>query len=97
VSHAPDEDRRVYVEGDAAGLRSLAALLIQLADLDQSSLASLPGRGASEHVHLDRERWLTPQSVPELVVGRLEDKLGGFDVTFTPRATAAEGDIVHRW
>ena len=55
VSSDPDEDGRIYLEGDPTGLRSLAALLLRLAEVDQAALESLPERGASEHVHLGRD------------------------------------------
>jgi hypothetical protein len=97
ASTDPDERGRIYIEGDPAGLKSLAALLIKLADVDQTELSSLQDHGASEHVHLQRSRWLTPQSDPELVVGRLDDKRGAFDETFTPRAVPPEGDLTHTW
>jgi O-succinylbenzoate synthase len=40
----------VLIHGDPEGLRSLAHLLLRLADLDQESVASLPV-GAREHEH----------------------------------------------
>jgi hypothetical protein len=97
TSSEPGEAGRIYIEGDAAGLRSLASLLTQLADLDQRTLPSLPDSGAAEHIHLDRAAWLTPQSAIEVVIGRLDDKHGSFDETFTPRSAPPMGDIEHRW
>lgn len=88
---------RIYIEGDPAGLRSLAALFTKLADVDQTSLPALPNRGASEHVHLERSKYLTPQSVPHVVIGRLDDKTGAYDETFVPRDSEVLGDITHVW
>lgn len=41
----------IFIGGDPAGLRSLAQLLVWLADVDQESLASMPD-GEHCHVHL---------------------------------------------
>jgi hypothetical protein len=92
-----DESERIYIEGDVAGLRSLAALITKLAEVDQATLNSLPSKGASEHIHVKRARWLTPDSAPEVVISRLDDKNGEFDETFVPRRTPPRGDIIHRW
>ena len=97
VSKHSDESGRIYVEGDPIGLRSLAALIKRLADVDQKSLPTLPDTGASEHIHLKRATWLTPQSAIEVVVSRLDDKHGSFDETFVPRRSPPKGDITHLW
>ena len=79
-----DEDKKVTivsVYGDKEGLISLAKLLLTLAEVDQTMLASLPDSGASEHVHLVPNRQLAAKSC-ELVVGRLDDKMGKFDSEF---------------
>jgi hypothetical protein len=97
VSKHPDEGGRIYIEGDPTGLRSLASLIKQLADVDLGSLSALPDTGASEHIHLKRAAWLTPQSAIEVVVGRLDQKHGSFDETFVPRRSLPKGDITHFW
>jgi hypothetical protein len=97
TSSCPEEEGRIYIEGDPEGLRSLAALLEQLAGVDQQTLPSLPESGAAEHVHLERRKWLTPQSAREVVVGRLDDKAGCLDVTFRPRKARPHGIIEHHW
>jgi hypothetical protein len=62
----------ILIHGDPEGLRSLAALLIKLADLDQDNMADLP-EGAREHFHL-RPRLELSASSDEVVVGRLDAK-----------------------
>lgn len=97
VSQEPGKEQRVYLEGDPDGLRTLGALLLTLAELDQRALHSLPETGASEHVHLRRSDWLTSQSTDEVVIGRLDDKKGGFDETFEARRQPSNPEIVHEW
>src|SRR4051812_44161132 len=55
----------VFIGGDPEGLRSLARLLVWLADVDQESHPSMPD-GEREHVHLYSDpmyKHLTPFSV----------------------------------
>ena len=52
----------VFIGGDPDALRSLAKILIWLADADQESHPSMPD-GEREHVHLDCRFHLTPCSV----------------------------------
>ncbi len=74
----------VLIHGDPQGLRSLADLLLQLADADQDSIPDLPV-GAREHVHLRPDVELSNSSVP-VIIGRLDAKgTGAFYSTYTPR------------
>ncbi len=79
-----DKWQEVVISGDPEGLRSLAELLIALADLDQRTLHDYPDY-ASEHVHLDADFQLSGNSA-RLIVGRLDPKGGGaFHPEFRPR------------
>lgn len=69
---------------------------MQLAELDQTQLASLPASGASEHVHLEPNLDLAASSVA-LVMGRLDDKKRKFDETYRPRSVMKARTISHRW
>lgn len=63
---------RFVVAGDSAGLRSLARLLLWLADLDQESISRLP-EGERAHVHLYAGSQLSEDSL-ELELCRLDAK-----------------------
>ena len=65
----------VLIHGDPEGLRSLAELLLQLANLNQDDNLSLP-LGAREHLHLRPKFELSKSSVP-VIVGRLDAKGSG--------------------
>lgn len=62
----------VIIHGDPEGLRSLANLLLKLADLDQSAVEDLPV-GAREHYHL-QPNWDLSKSSDQVIVGRLDAK-----------------------
>jgi hypothetical protein len=62
----------VLIHGDPEGLRSLAKLLIKLADLNQDNVEGLP-RGAREHIHLQPKFDLSNSS-EAVIVGRLDAK-----------------------
>jgi hypothetical protein len=62
----------VLIHDDPEGLRSLANLLLKLADLDQESISGLPV-GASAHEHLRPKLELSGSS-ETVIVGRLDDK-----------------------
>lgn len=62
----------VLIHGNPEGLRSLATLLLKLADMNQESNANLP-IGAREHEHLRRNIELSDSSDP-VIVGRLDAK-----------------------
>lgn len=62
----------IMIDGDPEGLRSLANLLLKIADLDQKSIADLPV-DAREHVHLRPNFGLSASSLP-VIVGRLDAK-----------------------
>jgi hypothetical protein len=71
------EREGILIDGDPSALRSLAKLLVWLADVDQESLQAQPD-GARFHMHLhsgdsDGFNSLTPFS-EETVVGRLDAK-----------------------
>lgn len=75
--------QEVLIHGDPEGLRSLAALLIALADKNQNDDASLPD-GAREHVHLRPKLDLSSSSEP-VIVGRLDAKgTGAFYDRYIP-------------
>lgn len=79
VAHNEDEHNgrkecwdEVLIHGDPEGLKSLASLLLKLADLDQEQDESLPV-DAREHEHLNPRLELSESSVP-VIVGRLDAK-----------------------
>jgi len=73
----------ILIHGDPKGLRSLAALLLQLADKDQNDVVDLP-EGAREHVHL-RPRLELSASSDNVIVGRLDAKgTGAFYDRYVP-------------
>jgi len=75
--------QEVLIHGDPEGLRSLAKLLIKLADLDQNSVVGLPV-GAREHVHL-RPRFDLSDSSERVIIGRLDAKgTGAFYDRYVP-------------
>jgi hypothetical protein len=90
VSHKEDEFEgeitkweEVSIHGNPEGLRSLAKLLLELADLNQDEVEDkyLP-IGAREHYHLRPNIELSKSSV-EVIIGRLDAKgtgefYGGF-------------------
>lgn len=65
----------VMIHGDPEGLRSLAALLLELADTNQEEIADLP-IGAREHVHLAPGHELSSSSF-QTIIGRLDAKGSG--------------------
>ncbi|NVO32885.1 hypothetical protein HW554_16850 [Hymenobacter sp. P5342] len=77
----------ILIHGDPEGLKSLARLLLRLADLPQDELPALP-LGAREHVSL-RPGWDTGHSSVEVIVGRLDAKGTG---AFYERYVAKSGD-----
>jgi|GEM_PF-478532 len=74
----------VLIHGDPEGLRSLAKVLLALADLNQDSLPDLP-IGAREHKHL-RPKIELSNSSAEVIVGRLDAKgTGAFYERYIPK------------
>lgn len=65
----------ILIHGVPEGLKSLAALLMKLADTDQYSNVDLP-IGAQEHTHLRPGRELSSSS-ERVIVGRLDAKRTG--------------------
>lgn len=64
--------KEVLIHGDPDGLKSLAKLLLKLADLNQDNVEKLP-IGAREHIHL-RPKFELANSSVEVIVGRLDAK-----------------------
>jgi hypothetical protein len=64
--------QEILIHGDPEGLRSLAALLLKLADLDQNNIADLP-IGAREHIHLKPGHGISNSS-ERVIIGRLDAK-----------------------
>jgi len=62
----------ILIHGDPEGLRSLAALLLKLADLDQEKEHHLPV-GARTHEHL-RPKLELSNSSETVIIGRLDAK-----------------------
>jgi hypothetical protein len=62
----------ILIHGDPEGLRSLANILINLADTNQNDNADLP-IGAREHVHLQPNHDLSDSS-EKVIIGRLDAK-----------------------
>lgn len=76
--------KEISIHGDPDGLRSLARLLLKLADLNQDDVDALP-IGAKEHFHL-RPKLELSQSSDEVIVGRLDAKgTGAFYERYVPR------------
>jgi hypothetical protein len=67
--------QEIMIHGDPDGLRSLARLLLELADINQEKLKNLP-LGAREHYHLSPNINTSKSSV-ELILGRLDSKGSG--------------------
>jgi hypothetical protein len=74
----------ILIHGDPEGLRSLARILLKMADLNQNEIADLPV-GAREHVHL-RPKIDLSSSSQQLIIGRLDAKgTGAFYHRFIPK------------
>ena len=74
----------ILIHGDPGGLRSLARLLMKIADTNQEKRTDLP-IGAREHIHLSPESDLSKNS-NHVIVGRLDAKgTGEFYKDFVPR------------
>jgi hypothetical protein len=74
----------ILIHGDPEGLRSLARILLKMADLNQNEIADLPV-GAREHVHL-RPKIDLSNSSQQLIIGRLGAKgTGAFYHRFIPK------------
>lgn len=74
----------ILIHGDPEGLRSLANLLLKLADLNQENVTSLP-IGAREHVHL-RPKFELSNSSETVIIGRLDAKgTGEFYHSYIPK------------
>jgi hypothetical protein len=75
--------QEILIHGDPEGLRSLANLLLKLADTNQNDLVDLP-IGAREHVHLRRTVDLSKSSA-NVIIGRLDAKgTGAFYERYIP-------------
>ncbi|MCW3121125.1 MAG: hypothetical protein JWQ38_617 [Flavipsychrobacter sp.] len=75
----------VLIHGDPQGLRSLASLLLQLADLDQEQVVDIP-IGAREHIQLRPKLELSNSSTAEVIIGRLDAKgTGTFYDNYIPK------------
>lgn len=93
ISHKVDEvdaenieSNEVLIHGNPEGLRSLAKLLIDIADLNQEQTDDkLLPVGAREHFHLRPNIELSKSSI-EVIVGRLDAKgTGSFYDRFIPK------------
>jgi hypothetical protein len=74
----------ILIHGDPEGLRSLARILLKMADLNQEDIADLP-IGAREHIHL-RPKFDLSNSSDQVIIGRLDAKgTGAFYDRFIPR------------
>jgi hypothetical protein len=93
ISHNEDEDdgvitrwNEVLIHGNPEGLKSLAKLLLEIAELNQEKVADdyLPN-GAREHYHL-RPNIELSKSSNGVIVGRLDAKgTGEFYTKFIPK------------
>lgn len=72
ISHG---ENGIFIGGDPAGLKSLAALVAWLAEVDQERMPHLPD-GEREHVHLHSGCQLSVNS-EEAEIGRLDAKGSG--------------------
>jgi hypothetical protein len=76
--------KEIYIHGDPQGLKSLANLLIKIADTNQDNLNNLPN-GAREHVHL-KPKFDLSSSSDVVIVGRLDAKgTGEFYERYMPK------------
>jgi hypothetical protein len=90
VAQYEDEDdgeiikwQDILIHGDPEGLKSLAALLIKIADTNQDGIVDLP-IGAREHVHLQPKYDLSSSS-ERVIIGRLDAKgTGAFYDRYIP-------------
>jgi hypothetical protein len=74
----------ILIHGDPEGLKSLALLLIKLADTNQNDIVDLP-IGAREHVHLQPKYDLSSSS-DRVIIGRLDAKgTGAFYDRYIPK------------
>ncbi len=64
--------QEILIHGDPNGLRSLAKLLVKIADTNQEERSDLP-IGAREHMHLNPDSDLSKNS-NHVIVGRLDAK-----------------------
>src|ERR1700743_814831 len=62
----------ILIHGDPEGLRSLANVLLRIADLNQNDIVDLP-IGAREHIHL-RPKVDSSSSSQQVIIGRLDAK-----------------------
>lgn len=76
--------RDILIHGDREGLRSLATLLVKLADTNQNDINNLP-MGARDHIHL-RPGYELSNSSENVIVGRLDAKgTGAFYDRYIPQ------------
>ena len=76
--------QEILIHGDRDGLRSLADILIKIADLNQNDRTDLP-TGTREHIHLSPELDLSKNS-NQVIIGRIDAKgTGEFYTDFIPR------------
>lgn len=76
--------QEILIHGDSEGLRSLATVLMKLADLNQNKVVGLPV-GAREHLHL-RPKFDLSNSSERVIIGRLDAKgTGAFYDRYIPR------------
>src|SRR5262245_48125974 len=77
IASTEDSDSEVCIYGDAQGLRSLANLLLAVADLDQASLPDANLReGDSFHTHIGIDERVASEGL-SLRIGRVEEKMSG--------------------
>jgi hypothetical protein len=98
ISHNEDEDNgvirkwdEILIHGNPEGLKSLAKLLIEIAELNQEKVEDkyLP-IGAREHYHLRPNIELSKSSI-EVIVGRLDAKgTGEFYNRYVSKKTSNE-------
>jgi len=73
----------ILIHGDPEGLRSLATLLLKIADTDQNNISALP-IGARDHIHLRPKHDLSNSS-ENVIIGRLDAKgTGAFYDRYIP-------------
>lgn len=75
--------KEILIHGDPEGLKSLARLLIKIADTNQEEIEALP-IGAREHILL-RPNFELASSSDEVIMGRLDAKgTGEFYSRYSP-------------
>jgi hypothetical protein len=82
----------ILIHGDPMGLKSLAQLLIKMADRNQDDIINIP-IGERDHIHL-RPKYDLSNSSEQVIIGRLDAKgTGKYYERFVPKTKALNTPI----